>query len=106
MQKSDPARFSRLTPQHFFRPACDYSDAFHDFAVEWSRDSVRHFVDGELIVERAFRWLHDDGKPAGPAHLLVNLAVGGKWPGPPRAEALPASLEIAHIRAWQRERPG
>ncbi len=50
-----------------------------------------------------FEWKHDDGTDGGPAHVLVNLAVGGKWPGPPvEPEAFPAKLEIDYIRVWQR----
>jgi len=33
--------------------------------------------------------------------VLVNLAVGGKWPGPPAARRLPARLQIEYIRVWQ-----
>jgi len=33
--------------------------------------------------------------------VLVNLAVGGHWPGAPDAASLPARLRIAHIRVWQ-----
>jgi hypothetical protein len=59
-------------------------------------------VDGVLVVDRAYRWQHDDGKDGGPAHVLVNLAVGGKWPGPPAAQSLPAHLHVEYIRVWQR----
>jgi hypothetical protein len=54
-----------------------------------------------LVTDRRWRWRHRDGADGGPAHVLVNLAVGGKWPGEPEAGALPAELRIAHIRVWQ-----
>jgi hypothetical protein len=53
------------------------------------------------VADRAFIWQHNDGSDAGPAHVLVNLAVGGHWPGPPDPAALPARLRLAHIRVWQ-----
>jgi hypothetical protein len=81
----------------------DFSADFHVFSVEWTPSRVRHRVDGVLVADRAFRWIHDDGRDAGPAHVLVNLAVGGKWPGPPvDASVFPASLVVSHLRIWQR----
>lgn len=85
-----------------YKPGFDYADGFHDFAVEWTPTSVRHYVDEVLVADRDYRWVHNDGRPGGDAHLLVNLAIGGGWPGAPAADALPASLTIGHIRVWQR----
>jgi beta-glucanase (GH16 family) len=94
---------SRLDDHQVFRPGIDYAQGFHVFAVEWTPERVRHFVDGKLIADRPFRWRHDDGSDGGPAHLLVNLAVGGHWPGPPDdGGALPARLDIDYLRVWQR----
>jgi glycosyltransferase involved in cell wall biosynthesis len=93
---------SRLNGDHAYEPGLDYAGGFHVFAVEWTPERVRHIVDGVTVVDRAFRWLHDDGKDAGPAHVLVNLAVGGNWPGPPEPRSLPARLLIEYIRVWQR----
>lgn len=94
--------FSRLNAARAYVPGIDYSAGFHVFSVEWTPERVRHRVDGTLVVEREFRWLHADGKEAGPAHVLVNLAVGGSWPGPPSPDVLPASLVVDYIRVWQR----
>lgn len=81
-----------------------YADDFHVFAVEWTPDSITHFVDGVPIATRRMPWLHDDEKDAGPAHLLVTLAVGGHWPGPPISrDDFPAVLEIDWIRVYARD---
>jgi len=94
---------SRLDRHGAYRPGGRYSQQFHVFSVEWTHDRVRHFVDGVLVADRAFRWIHDDGSDAGDAHVLVNLAVGGKWPGAPRDPGIfPARLELEYIRVWQK----
>lgn len=93
---------SRLDRAGAWRPGVDFADAFHTFAVDWQRDRVRHFVDDTLVADRQFAWRHNDGSDGGPAHVLVNLAVGGRWPGPPQdAAAFPARLRLSHIRVWQ-----
>lgn len=85
-----------------YRPGIDYADGFHTFAVLWTPDRVDHYVDGVMVVSRRFLWQHKDGSDGGPAHVLVNLAVGGTWPGPPdNPSDFPAALEIQYIRVWQ-----
>lgn len=94
---------TKLDKWSSYRPDFDYKDGYHVFAVEWTPDTVRHFVDGVMVAERRnFHWRHDDGSDGGPAHVLVNLAVGGSWPGPPDTDTLfPANLAIDYIRVWQ-----
>lgn len=75
----------------------DFSAGFHEFAVEWSPQAIVWFVDG---VER-FR--SEKTIPQGKMYMLVNLAVGGDWPGAPDEKTkLPASFDVDYIRAYQR----
>lgn len=92
---------SKLDRNQTYRPGFDYVDDFHSFAVDWTVDHVRHYVDDVLVIERQFRWTHADGSDAGPAHVLLNLAVGGAWPGAPSPDVFPARLLVRHIRVWQ-----
>jgi beta-glucanase (GH16 family) len=94
---------SLLDSEGAYAAPADYSQAYHVFSVEWTSTRVRHLVDGVPVADREFRWIHDDGKDAGMAHVLVNLAVGGKWTGPPRdAAEFPSKLSIDYIRVWQK----
>ncbi len=94
--------FSRLNDAGAYRPGFDFSEDFHVFAVEWTVDKVKHYVDNKLISKRRFDWRHKDGSGGGPAHIIMNLAVGGHWPGEPESEKIfPAILEIDYIRVWQ-----
>jgi beta-glucanase (GH16 family) len=99
--KGTPER-SLLNEWGSYVPGCDYADGFHVFSVEWTKERVAHLVDGVVVSDLAYAWCHDDGSDAGPAHVLANLAVGGKWPGPPSIEHFPARLSIDYIRVWQR----
>jgi beta-glucanase (GH16 family) len=59
--------------------------AWHRYAVEWRRGSVTWFLDGR----RYFHVQRDDLTPGQqwrldqPQRLLLNVAVGGVWPGSP-----------------------
>ena len=76
----------------------DYSQDFHVYAVRWEPGLIEWYVDGE---KRAT--LPDANVSWEDMYLLVNLAVGGWWPGDPdSATDFPASYTIDYIRAWQR----
>jgi beta-glucanase (GH16 family) len=82
-----------------------FADAFHEFAVEWDRDppAVRWYVDGTLYQTRTpadlpagARWAFDH-----PFFLLLNVAVGGRWPGSPDATTdLPQALKVDYVRVY------
>jgi beta-glucanase (GH16 family) len=75
----------------------DFSAGFHEFAVEWGPKRIVWFVDG---VER-FR--SEDSIPKGKMYVLLNLAVGGGWPGNPDAQTkFPAALEVDYVRVYQK----
>jgi beta-glucanase (GH16 family) len=97
-----PVASSLLNPNKTYKPGTDFKDDFHTYSAEWLPDRVRHYVDDVLVVDREFKWVHRDGSDGGPAHVLVNLAVGGAWPGRPDPAAFPAKLKVKYVRVWQR----
>ena len=82
----------------------DYADGFHLFAIEWSENKIQWFVDDKLIHTYT-----PDGTPKGtlwvynhPFYLVLNLAVGGTWPGSPNKETIfPQSLDVDYVRVYQ-----
>jgi len=76
----------------------DFSADFHEFAVEWSAEKIVWFIDG---VER-FRSVKTI--PNTKMYVLVNLAVGGDWPGAPDEKTqFPGAFEVDYVRVYQRE---
>jgi beta-glucanase (GH16 family) len=76
----------------------DLSEDWHTFAVDWQPDALIWYVDG---IER---WRYSDNQniPISPSYLLLNLAVGGYWPGSPDASTpFPSDFEIDYMRVWQ-----
>lgn len=76
----------------------DFSAGWHTFAVDWRPDALVWYVDG---VERA-RLSDPAAITSEPSYLLLNLAVGGDWPGAPdQTTVLPADYLVDHVRIWQ-----
>jgi beta-glucanase (GH16 family) len=73
---------------------------WHTFAVDWSPGRITWLVDGRSWFE-----VTGDGVSAEPMYLVLNLAVGGDWPGDPdETTSFPAAVEADWIRVWQADR--
>lgn len=74
----------------------DRVDRFHRYGVLWEADKVTCYHDG-----KAFGVLRFPAGVDGPAHLNINLAVGG-WAKAPDAKT-PAMLkaQVDYVRAWE-----
>jgi beta-glucanase (GH16 family) len=82
------------------------SDAFHTFAIEWAPDVVSFYVDDNLYETRTPADLGDSGGTwefEHPFFLLVNVAVGGTWPGDPDSTTtFPQTLQVDWIRVYEK----
>ncbi len=79
-----------------------FHDEFHTFAIEWDRTVIRWFVDDYLYstkistVTGGSRWPFDHD-----FHMLLNVAVGGNWPGSPNANTVfPQTMEVDYVRVY------
>lgn len=83
-----------------------FSDSFHTFAIEWEPNLIRFYCDGFLYSTKTPADL-----PAGttwvfnkPFFILLNLAVGGNWPGSPdETTVFPQTMRVDYVRVYQRE---
>ncbi len=89
-------------------PAGVFADDFHQFAAEWEPGQIRFYVDGNLYATRtptdlpAGRTWVFDGHPF---TIILNLAIGGSWPGSPDASTVfPQTLLVDYVRVYQRAR--
>ncbi len=82
-----------------------YADGFHVFAFEWEPGTIRFYVDDNLYETQTSKvpggdtWEFDH-----PFFLLVNVAVGGQWPGSPDSTTtFPQTLKVDWIRVYQKD---
>ena len=90
----------------------DFSKEFHDFAIEWEPGEIRWYVDDELYYS-ANDWFTkvsgEDEKPYPapfnqPFHIILNVAVGGDWPGDPDDTTVfdeRAAMYVDYVRMFQ-----
>ena len=74
-----------------------YTSEFHTYGMLWKADEIRFYVDG---VQTGVKPTPADARK--PMYMLVNLAVGGSWPGDPDATTpFPATMTVDYVRAWR-----
>jgi beta-glucanase (GH16 family) len=110
---------SDLTAAASLESGKDFAAAFHVYAVEWEPDAVRFYLDSTLYAtftpgsttttasnsstpnpEAAGSWVFDH-----PFFLILNVAVGGDWPGPPDATStFPQAMLVDYVRVYTAKR--
>ncbi len=83
---------------------------WHVYSVDWTQDDLSFAIDGNEFhsVDRADlqpgqQWVFDH-----PFNLVLDLAVGGDWPGTPEGDsAFPATMQVDWVRVYdsQMSRP-
>lgn len=70
---------------------------FHRYGALWLPDRIDYYIDG---IKTSSIPAPADMKP--PMYFLVNLAVGGSWPGnPDAATVFPATMDVDYVKAWK-----
>lgn len=92
-----------------FSNGTDFSQDFHEYAIEWEPDEIRWFIDGvEFHSVTSDDW-YSSVAPGNnrapfdvPFHLLLNIAVGGNFPGNPNGSSqFPQTLEVDYVRVYE-----
>ncbi len=80
----------------------DFSQ-FHTYAIEWDSSYIRWFVDGvqfnEFYIQNGTGGTEEFQKSF---FILLNLAVGGNWPGSPNSQTpFPSQMLVDYVRVYQ-----
>ena len=94
---------SDLTSAYVLPVGQNYADDFHVYAIEWEPETIRFFVDSTNYVtftksqwQPGTKWVFDH-----PFFIILNLAVGGNWPGnPDAATQFPQQMLVDYIRVY------
>lgn len=91
----------------------NFTDSYHVFSVEWEPGEIRWYVDGHLYFTENSWYSGDTGEAdyyTYPApfnrdfYLILNLAVGGDWPGNPDATtSFPAKMYVDYVKVYQED---
>src|SRR6516162_6889636 len=108
-QKCSPVKFRSLPqPVAYLKSELPggpkFSDDFHVFTVEWEPNVVRFYTDEYLYatfvpaqLPAGKKWVFDH-----PFYIILNLAVGGDWPGAPDSTTeFPQQMWVDYVRVYK-----
>jgi beta-glucanase (GH16 family) len=80
------------------------ADDFHLYAADWRPDRIEFSIDGHVYaavnpasLPPGTKWVYDHA-----FFLILNLAVGGAWPGyPDTATVFPQDLTVDYIHVYE-----
>lgn len=76
----------------------DLSADWHVFGVDWEPERIVWYLDGKEVARYEGGTIPDQSM-----YLLVDVAVGGNWPGPPDGSTRwPADMLVDYVRVWKR----
>ena len=90
----------------------DFSEDYHNFALEWQPGVLRWYVDGRLFYEAEDWFAARSGSTPEPfpapfnhdMYIILNLAVGGSWVGNPdeTTDFENAVFAVDYVRVYQK----
>jgi len=95
-----------ISSSHSLTEGKKFADAFHIFAVEWEPDVLRFYCDNVLYktltpadLPQGTTWVYNH-----PFFILLNVAVGGDWPGAPdNTTVFPQEMLVDYVRVFKRD---
>ena len=80
-----------------------FSDAFHLFSVVWEQNSIQWYMDDQLYFSINNTQMNGQPYPFNaPFFFIMNIAVGGNWPGYPDATTqFPQTMMVDYVRVFQ-----
>ena len=106
--------FGYVWPNYTQTPSSTHTlsdiNAFHTYTLEWYPDEMRWFIDGtEYGRKTQDQWYSSADAAAGDPnapfdqdfHLILNLAIGGQWPGDSDGQNFPRQMEVEYVRVYK-----
>lgn len=79
-----------------------FDTSFHVFGIEWGPDFINFYVDDALYNRITPNDVPGDWVFNHPFYIIMNVAVGGSYVGPPNAETqFPQTMLVDYIRVYE-----
>jgi beta-glucanase (GH16 family) len=87
-----------------YHPSGFLASDWHIYGMIWSKGQIQFYVDDPSNVYATFTPANFPGTwpfDAGPQFVILNLAVGGDWPGGPDATTVfPGDMQVDYVRIY------
>ena len=93
---------SNAISKMFTLPNSRFDTDFHVFGIEWGENYINFYVDDVLYNQITPQNVTGNWVFNQPFYLIINLAVGGNFPGNPNAQTVfPQSMLVDYVRIYE-----
>ncbi len=89
-----PTQKKHLQNSKTWKPPFEMVDDYHVYALEWDKDVIKWWVNGEVVREVKNTQWHQ------PLHMNFDSETFPDWFGLPDKETLPSTFSIEYVRSW------
>ncbi len=97
---------NKYNNNRYYLPKGDFSDDFHLFSLIWKENEIIWVLDNQHVYQRITPdALKPERYPFNERfHLILNLAIGGNWPGyPDETTVFPQEMILDYVKAYEKK---
>lgn len=87
-----------------YHPTGFSAATWHTYGMIWTKGEIQYYIDSPTNIYATFNTSNFNGRwpfDQGPMFILLNLAVGGDWPGSPDATTqFPSTMLVDYVRIY------
>jgi beta-glucanase (GH16 family) len=79
-----------------------FSEGYNDFMIDWTPEYITWYVNDEQAFQLPIRdYMKEFQRPF---HIILNVAVGGNWPGSPDdTSVFPQTMYVDYVRVYEKD---
>jgi beta-glucanase (GH16 family) len=98
------SRTSEVSGSQMYHPSGFSAATWHVYGMIWSKGQIQYYVDDPANIYATFNTSNFGGTwpfDQGPMFIILNLAVGGSWPGSPDSTTVfPSQMLVDYVRIY------
>jgi beta-glucanase (GH16 family) len=88
--------------KNYVLPNNRFDNDFHIFGIEWDENKINYYIDDVLYNQITPKDVPGEWVFNQPFYFILNMAVGGNFPGSPNSETVfPQTMIVDYIRVYQ-----
>ncbi len=95
---------AEVNGSQMYHPAGFSAAAWHTYGMIWTKGQIQYYVDSPTNIYATFNTSNFSGTwpfDQGPMFIILNLAVGGTWPGNPDSTTVfPSPMLVDYVRIY------
>ncbi len=99
-----PSSSAEVNGSQMYHPTGFSAAGWHTYGMIWTKGQIQYYVDSPTNVYATFNTTNFSGTwpfDQGPMFIILNLAVGGSWPGNPDSTTVfPSSMLVDYVRIY------